>query len=419
MGLGRIISAVIGVLDRLEITSGGVYTPPSGAGTLAETLTEGNTSGANDLVMDAGQTITTPSATIGGGALGAAEVLDVTGDATRKDIALNPGTSGKVLIGGTSSLVLGVADATGVQLLRSANGEFTVYTGSASARGFINLQHLTAMSGSTGKVRAGPTRLDLSSDTPTVWMAGTEVAGGTPDTGLSRSAARVVRVTNGSTGYGTVRAEYPRREFSVHKTPGTAATLTAVGGTPTHTLTGTASDVSDSTGHYVQLSADTALAGIDIATTECTKTESGPIVTFTIKTGAVLPIATERLWVGLSSASLTTTDSPTGAHVLAFRYGPTTDGTAFWRAVSNDGGGDTGTTTTSTVAIAAATRYVLTIDATSSSSVTFYVNGALIATHTTNLPTATQALGTQCFVDDVAGDSTKELLVSKINFETN
>ena len=245
------------------------------------------------------------------------------------------------------------------------------------------------------------------------WAAG--------DTSLTRSAAGVVKVSNSSasTGYGQLRAEWPRREFGVAKTPGTAATVTAYGGAPTHTLSGTASNVSDSTGHYVQLSVDTATGGINIETTEVTKTENGPIITFTIKTGAVLPIATERLWVGLGSASLAAADSPSGIHVAAFRYAPTTDTTAFWRFVTNDGGADTGTSTTSTVAIAVSTRYRLTIDATNSASITAYVDGALIATHATNVPTATQALGTACHVTDVAGDSTKELLISSIHYETN
>lgn len=210
-----------------------------------------------------------------------------------------------------------------------------------------------------------------------------------------------------------------RRTFSVIKTPGTAATLTVIGGTPTHTLTGTASNVSDATGHYVQLSGDAAIAGVNIATTEVVKTENKPIATFVIKTGALLPTeATERIWVGISSASLAAADSPTGAHVAAFRYAISADGTAFWRCVTNDGGADTGTVTVSTVAIAAATRYVLTVDSYDPASIKFYVNGVLAATHTTNLPTVTTALGTQCFALD-AGAGTMELLISNIIFETN
>lgn len=210
-----------------------------------------------------------------------------------------------------------------------------------------------------------------------------------------------------------------RREFSVAKTPGTGATLTAVGGTPTHTLTGTASNVSDSSGHYVQLSGDGALAGVQIATTEVVKTENKPIVTFVIKTGTTLPTdATERIWIGLSDADLSASDSATGANVAAFRFAKDSDGTAFWRTQTNDGGADVGTVAVSAIAIAAATRYALTIDASNPASILFYVDGILAATHTTNLPAVTVALGTQCLALD-AGAGVMELLISKIHFETN
>lgn len=249
----------------------------------------------------------------------------------------------------------------------------------------------------------------------------TQIVGPTDQNLAIGGATGIVKITNGSTGYGSLRAEWPRRIFGVVKTPGTGATVTGYNGAPTHTLTGTASNISDSSGAYVQLSGTSANAGIDIATTECTKTENGPIVTFTIKTGAVLPIATERLWVGLASASLAAADSPTGAHVAAFRYAPTVDGTAFWRFVTNDGGADSGTTGVTSIAIAVSSRYVITIDATDPTSVKGYINGALDvnAISTTNLPTTTQALGCECIVNDVAGGSTKELLVSQIRYETN
>ena len=250
------------------------------------------------------------------------------------------------------------------------------------------------------------------------WASGGDSYAGAGDTALGRSAAGVVKVTAGSTGVGRIRFEKDKREFGTHKTPGTAATVTEYGGAPTHTLSGTASNVSDATGHYVQLSGDGAAAGIDLAATECVKTEIDPVVTFIIKTGAALPTdATERIWVGLASASLAASDSPSGIHVAAFRYAIDTDNTAFWRCVTNDGGADAGTATVTTAAIAVGTRYRLTIDAEDSASIKFFVDGALVATHTTNLPTTTQALGCTCLTVD-AGANTQEILISKIHYET-
>lgn len=250
--------------------------------------------------------------------------------------------------------------------------------------------------------------------------SGSGGAGNTQDLGITRSAAAVLKVTDATTGLGSVLAQWPRRSFAVYKTPGTGTTLSADSGAPTHTVSGTAANQSDSTGHYLQCTASGAVtAGVDIAATECVKTEIGPIVTFVIKTGANLPVATERIWVGFSSASLATADSPTGAHVMGFRYAPTVDGTAFWRFVTNDGGADAGTETTTTAAIAVSTRYILTIDARNSGQIKGYVNGVEVAAHTTNLPTVTQALGTQCLVRDTAGGADKILSISNINFETN
>lgn len=210
-----------------------------------------------------------------------------------------------------------------------------------------------------------------------------------------------------------------RRIYGSQKTPGTGATLTDYGGSPVHTLSGTASNLSDTTGHYVQLSATAAKAGVDIAATECVKTQLNPIVTFAIKTGAVLPLATERLWIGIASDSLSGTDSPTGKHVLCFRYAPTADTTAFWRCVSNGGSASAGTVSITAVPIAVSTRYILTIDATNPASVDFYINGIMVATHAANLPTTTKAMGTECITDDVSGGSTKEICISTITYETN
>jgi hypothetical protein len=272
----------------------------------------------------------------------------------------------------------------------------------------------------TNRFAVGDSVTRVGSGVTIGWSSNAQATGAGADTGLARVSAAVVKASNGSTGYGRIQAHWPRREFGVAKTPGTGATVTAYGGAPTHTLSGTAANLSDSTGHYVQLTASgAATAGVDIATTECLKTEIAPIVTFVVKPGATLPIATERIWVGFASASLATADSPTGAHVMAFRYAPTADATAFWRCVTNDGGADTGTETTTTAAIAVSTRYVLTIDATDSASIKFYVDGALVATHTTNLPTATTAMGAQALARDVAGDADKLFSISVIHYETN
>lgn len=98
-----------------------------------------------------------------------------------------------------------------------------------------------------------------------------------------------------------------------------------------------------------------------------------------------------RLWHGFSSASLDAVDMPTTQHVAAFRYSTGVDGTAFWRCVTCDGASNV-TTTTTTVAIATSTFYDLRIEFTAASTVLFYINDVLVATHTTNTPGTTTGL---------------------------
>lgn len=109
-----------------------------------------------------------------------------------------------------------------------------------------------------------------------------------------------------------------------------------------------------------------------------------------IKTGA--DITSVRYWMGMFSATPMAASDP-AVHAAAFRYDTGVDGTAFWRAYTNDAV-STGTVTTGGVAIAANTAYRLRIVwATGTATVRFFVNGTNIANHTTDLPTTTQDLG--------------------------
>lgn len=103
-------------------------------------------------------------------------------------------------------------------------------------------------------------------------------------------------------------------------------------------------------------------------------------------------ISQTRLWVGLTDSELASlAAAPTTQHVAGFRYDVGLDGTAFWRAVTCDG--TSATTTTTTQAIAVDTGYELAIEINSAgTSIRFWVNSALAATHTTHLPGSTAAL---------------------------
>jgi hypothetical protein len=104
-------------------------------------------------------------------------------------------------------------------------------------------------------------------------------------------------------------------------------------------------------------------------------------------------ITSTRLWVGLTSGELAALSAnPTTQTVAAFRYDSGLDTGATWRTVTCDG---TAATVTNTgVAIAADSSYELRIEVDPAGSpIRFWVNGDLVATHTTHLPAATTDLG--------------------------
>lgn len=176
------------------------------------------------------------------------------------------------------------------------------------------------------------------------------------------------------------------RTAALYANPG--ATTTTPVGLVAPTVSGTPTAANDATGPYVKASSAAtsfANAGWVTAFNECRRDWS-PDWTAVIKTGTSFSFV-RSLWVGYFSA--TPAASPTAAgHVAAFLQ----DGalSAFWRCVTRNG--TTTTTTVTTRAITPDTRYTLRI-VQGAANVKFYVNGTLVATHTTNLPTATQATG--------------------------
>ena len=144
-----------------------------------------------------------------------------------------------------------------------------------------------------------------------------------------------------------------------------------------------------------------------------TKTRNKPIMRARIKTG---PNATDiqncRIRVGLYSATPYGSGAMTSA-LAAFRYLPALDGTVFWRTETADG--TTANVVASATAIAHATVYELTLDASDPTSIKFYINGTLVATHTTNLPAQTTALGGYVAIE--ATSSSQVMLVDFFHLE--
>lgn len=94
-----------------------------------------------------------------------------------------------------------------------------------------------------------------------------------------------------------------------------------------------------------------------------------------------------RMWAGLTTADLNTISSPTAASVCAFRYDTSAGdgGTGNWRAVSSNGAGGVQVTDTLVAANVNATGFRLMI-VTSVTTIFFYINDVLVATHSTSVP---------------------------------
>lgn len=168
------------------------------------------------------------------------------------------------------------------------------------------------------------------------------------------------------------------------------ATPLAVG-TPNPTVTGTSalSNQTDST-YASQTTAGGAGSGAAlIGVAGACQLQHDPTFNIFIRSGAA--ITTQRLFFGLTNANFTNADTPGGAsQYVAFRYStPLPD--SGWVGITRDGA--TPNTTAQVAAIAAATRYKLTIRVSGTgTTVNFSVNdGAEIST-SSNLPAITTDL---------------------------
>jgi hypothetical protein len=111
-------------------------------------------------------------------------------------------------------------------------------------------------------------------------------------------------------------------------------------------------------------------------------------------------ISSTRFWVGLFSGDPSASDDP-AVHLAGFRYS-TGAGDSNWMACVKDGSTLQAASTGITVAID--TRYFLRVE-TDSSEVRFYVDNALVYTHTANLPTGSTNMGLYVGVTTLTGSA--------------
>ncbi len=257
--------------------------------------------------------------------------------------------------------------------------------------------------GSNGKV------LTASSTAPNgvSWETATAGGGGiTSINGDSTAAQTVVTTTqsyrgsNVSTAGGVTSLDLPNPSLfvptrgAIHNPGVNTFTTTGVGGVSLYL--GAAGAVQDDAGgtfeRYATSTANGA-AGVDWGATVQARWQ--PDVSFNFRTS---PTSTNvRYWVGMSNrfntASLVGT-STIRADEAVFRYATDVDTDGFWKAITSNGS-SVSTLTTTTVAFATSTSYNFRVRYVSASQVNFYINNALVASSTTNLPTGgtSNALG--------------------------
>jgi hypothetical protein len=170
-----------------------------------------------------------------------------------------------------------------------------------------------------------------------------------------------------------------------------AAATIVPDGIASPTLSGSSVASNDTDSAYTLVTSGAVLgniAGYVSASFNLMKRQHNPVFHTVIRTGA--SIANMRFWIGLFSAAPTNADT-LALHMVAFRFS-TVAGDAGWMPMT--AGGGTNTLGTAMDAVAAATRYLLSIDVRDAASqVLFRVNGGAPQVLTTNLPTNTQDLG--------------------------
>jgi hypothetical protein len=163
-------------------------------------------------------------------------------------------------------------------------------------------------------------------------------------------------------------------------------------GVPTPSGSGVTTAGNDADGHALTFNISGAAGSSTNRRSAAVFTRQGESAYYArIKTGP--DITSCAYFFGLSSTIHTGTSSTPTGHCALLRYHTTDDGTAFWRCITRDG--TTTTTTTTTAAIAASTLYKLKVE-TDGSECRFYVDGVLVATHTTNLPGSTTSMLLLC-----------------------
>lgn len=129
-------------------------------------------------------------------------------------------------------------------------------------------------------------------------------------------------------------------------------------------------------------------------------------------------ISSVRIWMGLSSTSSLSTDTPTTGNLkfVGWRFSTNASDTT-WVTNSDLGSSSLATRTSSGITVATSTRYKLKFVVTTTSNIDFYVNGSLTNSITTNIPTGS-SLRPVLWIETLAAGA-KSLGLSRWSCEAN
>ena len=121
-------------------------------------------------------------------------------------VTVADGLTGGVIVGSTGATdnAILIANGTGGSTLEASTLTIDtnpiLYFPNTVSAGIVGSGSLYLGASSFFRFRIESDKLKLASNIPIVWASGTDLASDSPDTGLARSAAGVVKVTDGSTG---------------------------------------------------------------------------------------------------------------------------------------------------------------------------------------------------------------------------
>lgn len=188
-----------------------------------------------------------------------------------------------------------------------------------------------------------------------------------------------------------------------------ATTFSAVGMTAAPTASGTAANASGASGNLIKYTTATTLAAVGgIRSTAFTDAQYQYSPTFATRVRTSSSgVTSQRIWVGLAASNPSGSATPT-ANIASFRY-DTGAGDSTWKCVSSNA--STNTITDSGVTVAASSTYDLSLDTSDPAKVVYFINGAAVATITTNLPVSSTNIGPNISITNLLAGTARDLSV--------